>query len=133
MTDLEIAIANLGGHSICLCRNGDYFTEDGKGISPIMRLIDENRKLKGFSVADVIVGKAAAMLFVKEEIVSVYGKIMSYGAITFLEHHGIHFEYDELTKNIINHQGTDICPMEKTVDSLSDVNDAYKALLQKIK
>lgn len=132
MTDLEMAIANLEGHSICLCKNGDYFTEDGRGVSPIMRLIGENRNLKGYSVADVIVGKAAAILFVKEEITAVYGKTMSSGAIAFLKQHGIHCEYDILTKYIINRQGTDICPMEKIVAKISDVNEAYEALLKNL-
>ena len=74
MTDLEIAIANLKGHSICLCKKGEYFTDDGRGISPMMRFIAEGKELTGFCVADQIVGKAAAMLFVKAGVRGVYGK-----------------------------------------------------------
>ena len=39
MTDIEIAKENLHGHSICLCRNGEYFTDDGRSISPMMKFI----------------------------------------------------------------------------------------------
>lgn len=28
MTDIEIAIKNLDGHSICLCKDGEYFTDE---------------------------------------------------------------------------------------------------------
>ena len=128
MTDLEIAIQNLDGHSICLCRNGDYFTDDGRGISPMMRFIAEGKELDGYSAADVIVGKAAAILFVRCSIVSVHGKVMSEGGKAYLEKHNIPCSYDILTKQIINRQGTDICPMEKAVSEIDDTETGYIAL-----
>ena len=60
MNDIEIAKAELKDHSICICKDGRFFTDDGRGISPMMRFIAEERDLIGSSVADVIVGKAAA-------------------------------------------------------------------------
>ena len=128
MTDIEIAKENLHGHSICLCRNGEYFTDDGRGISPMMKFIAENRDLAGYSVADVIVGKAAAMLFVKAGISEVYGETMSRTGAEFLKMHNIPFSYGTMTEKIINRVGTDICPMEKTVADISDAREAYAAL-----
>lgn len=132
MTDIEIAIKNLEGHSICLCKNGEYFTDDSKGISPMMKFIAEKKDLSGYSVADIIVGKAAVILFVKAGIVSVYGKVMSEAAKLFLEEHGISYGYDTLTKKIINRSGTDVCPMEKTVTNISDTEKGYIALKEKL-
>ena len=132
MTDIEIAIANLDGHSICLCRGGEFFTDDGRGISPMMRFISEVRDLSGYSAADVIVGKAAAMLFAKAGIDSVHGRAMSESGKAFLETHGIPCSYDVLTDRIINRKGTDICPMEKTVADIDDPETAYTALAKKI-
>ncbi len=132
MTDTEIAIRGLEGHSICLCRGGEFFTDDGRGISPMMRFISEGRDLTGYSVADVIVGKAAAMLFTKAGIVSVHGRVMSESGKAFLETHGIPCSYDVLTDRIINRKGTDICPMEKTVADIDDPETAYTALAKKI-
>lgn len=83
MTDIEIAVKNLEGHSICLCKNSKYFTDDSKGINPMMKFIAEKKNLSGYSAADIIVGKAAAILFVKAEIISVYGKVMSKAAKLF--------------------------------------------------
>lgn len=128
MTDLETAKAHLDGHSICLCKDGDHFTDDGRGISPMMRFIAQGKDLKGYAAADMIVGKAAAMLFVKAGITAVYGKTMSLGAKGFLKQHGIDCTFDTLTEKIINRQGTDICPMEKTVAQINDVGEAYDAL-----
>ncbi len=47
MTDLDTAKAHLSGHSLCLCKDGAWFTDDGRGISPMLRLIGENRGLRG--------------------------------------------------------------------------------------
>lgn len=132
MTDIETAKENLDGHSICLCRGGEIITDDGRGISPMMRFLAERRDLTGYAAADVIVGKAAALLFVKAGIVCVHGKTMSVSARDLLEHHSIPCSYDTLTEKIINRQGTDICPMEKTVEAISDADEAYEALGRKL-
>lgn len=129
MTDIETAIENLDGHSICLCRDGEYFTDDRRGISPMMGFIAEGRDLRGYSAADVIVGKAAAMLFVKAGIICVHGKTMSESGKAYLEAHDIPCTYDILTDMIINRQGTDICPMEKAVAGIDDIESGYKALI----
>lgn len=132
MTDIETAKENLDGHSICLCRGGEIITDDGRGISPMMRFLAERRDLTGYDAADVIVGKAAALLFVKAGIVCVHGKTMSVSARDLLEQHSIPCSYDTLTEKIINRQGTDICPMEKTVEAISDADEAYEALGRKL-
>lgn len=129
MTDLEIAKANLKGHSICLCKNGEYFTDDGRGISPMMRFIAGGKELTGFCAADQIVGKAAAMLFVKAGVRGVYGKTMSHSGKAFLEANNIPCSYDILTDRIVNRQGTDICPMEKAVADINDADEGYKNLV----
>ena len=128
MTDIELAKTNLDGHSICLCRDGEIITDDGRGISPMMKFIAEEKDLTGFSTADVIVGKAAAMLFVKAGIVCVHGKTMSESGKAYLGTHGIPCTYDILTEKIINRQGTDICPMEKAVMNIDDTEKGYEAL-----
>ena len=132
MTDIEIAVNNLSGHSVCLCRNGEYFTDDGRGISPMMGFIAEGRELHGYSAADVIVGKAAAMLFVKAGIVCVHGEVMSESGKLYLEKHGIPCTYDTLTEQIINREGTDICPMEKTVADIDDAETGYDMLKKRL-
>ena len=131
MTDLAIAVQHLAGHSLCLCRDGECITDDGRGISPMMTFIGKGRSLAGYAAADVIVGKAAAMLFVKAGISAVYGKVMSEAARVFLTARSIPCEYETLTQRIINRAGTDICPMEKTVAAIDDENEGYAALLVK--
>ena len=131
MTDIEIAKENLAGYSICLCRDGEIIADDGRGISPMMRFINEGRDLSGYSVADIIVGKAAAMLFVKAGIKEVYGRVTSIDGRNYLIRHNIPCSWDTLTENIINRKGDDICPMEKTVAEIEDAEQGYLALKRK--
>lgn len=132
MTDIELAKERLEGHSICLCKGGDIITDDGRGISPMMKFIGMEKDLKSYSAADMIVGKAAAMLFVKAEICAVHGKVMSEAASKYLEAHHIPHSYDKLTEQIINRTGDNICPMEAAVANVSDPEEGYKALFNKI-
>ena len=128
MNDAELAKAELRDHSICICKDGRFFTDDGRGISPMMRFIAEGLDLAGSSAADVIVGKAAAMLFVKAGIAEIYGRVTSKTARDYLCDRGIPCSYDTLTDRIINRKGDDICPMEKTVADIDDPEEGYEAL-----
>lgn len=132
MTDIEIAKANLNGHSICLCKDGEWFTDDGRGISPMMRFLAEGRELSGYSVANVIVGKAAAMLFVKAGIREVCGEVMSVAAREYLKSRDIRCEYSILTEKIINRKGDGICPMEQAVADIDDPDEGYRALQKRM-
>ena len=132
MTDTELAKQNLPGHSICLCKNGIFITDDGRGISPMMKFIAAGRDLSGYSAADIIVGKAAAMLFVKAKIKEVYAQTLSVSGAEYLEKHGIPYTYNTLTEKIVNRQGTDICPMEKAVMDITDTEQGYNTLKARI-
>lgn len=132
MTDLQTAVMNLGGHSVCLCKSGEWFTADGRGIAPVLKLMAERGDLSGHSAADIIVGKAAAMLFIKAGISAVHGRVMSEAGKKYLEERGIPCTWDTLTEKIINRAGTDVCPMEKTVADIEDAELGYKALRAKV-
>ncbi|MDE7182051.1 MAG: DUF1893 domain-containing protein, partial [Clostridia bacterium] len=95
--------------------------------------IADSVDLAGYSVADKVVGKAAAMLFVKCGIKQVFAKTLSKNGKKILERFGIPYEYETLTEKIINRDGTDICPMEKTVLNIEDVEEGYTALKNKLK
>ena len=132
MTDLEIAKAHLEGHSICLCLNGELITDDGRGISPMIKLAEQGVDLKGYSAADLIVGKAAAMLFTRAGVRAVYGRVMSSAALDYLKQRGILCEYDTLASQIINRRGDGSCPMEATVADIEDPNVGYLRLRQRL-
>ncbi len=133
MSDLENAKIALKGHTIALCKGDKILTSDKKGITPMVEFIDSGINLKGYSVADLIVGKAVAMLYVKAEIVAVYAKTISKSAIQVLKNNHISFYYDILTDKIINRKGNDLCPMEKVVLDIDNVDTAYHLIKNKLK
>lgn len=99
----------------------------------MMSFIGANVDLRGFSVADLVVGKAAAMLFVKCGIAGVFAKVLSESGKAVLEKHDVPFEFEVLTEKIINRAGTDICPMEKAVSDAEDPEAAYLLLCERLK
>ena len=132
MNDLQIAKNNLSGHTICLCKNGECLYSEKKGIAPMMDLIASGANLEGYSVADLVVGKAAALLFVKCGIKNVFAKTLSENGKKILERFGIDYEYETLAEKIINRAGPDICPMEKAVANTDDSEEAFKILKNKL-
>ena len=132
MTDLQIAKNNLAGHTICLCKDGNCLYSESRGIAPMMDFIGAGTDLAGYSAADLVVGKAAALLFVKSGIKSVFAKTLSEGGKRILELYGVDFEYELLTEKIINRAGTDICPMEKAVAGTNDPEEGYLILKNKL-
>ena len=132
MTDLQIAKNNLPGHTICLSKDGKCIYNEARGIAPMMSFIADGMDLSGYSVADLVVGKAAALLFVKSGIKSVFAKTLSQNGKNIMEHYGIDYEYEVLTEKIINRAGTDICPMEKAVANTENPEEAYLILKDKL-
>lgn len=132
MTDLQTAKENLSGHTICLCKDGKCIFSDKRGIAPMMEFIAAGKDLSGYSVADLVVGKAAALLFVKCKIKSVFAKTLSFGGKDILEQNGVEYTFETLTDKIINRTKTDVCPMEKAVCNTSDPEEAYLLIRAKL-
>ena len=132
MTDLQTAKNNLEGHTICLCKEGKCLFSEKHGIAPMMDFIADGVDLSGYSVADLVVGKAAALLFVKCKIKRVFAKTLSESAKRVLELYGVDYEFETLTQKIINRGGTDICPMEKAVTGTDDIEEGYSIIQNKL-
>ena len=108
------------------------FTSGKKGVAPLIELIDSGDDYNGCIAADRIVGKAAALLYVKLGAVEVYAEVLSKAAIGVLESNGIKFSYNSIVEFIHNRQGDGMCPMEMTVTDISDPDTAVIALKEKI-
>lgn len=132
MTDLELAINRLAGHTLVLCRDGDVIVSDERGVAPMVGFLREGRQLSGYSAADRVIGKAAAMLFVKAGVREVYAYIMSKSAVAVLTAHGVPFSYGKLTYRIMNRDNTGLCPMESTVSVTDDVDTGVEMIFRKL-
>ena len=110
MTDIEKAVSCLPGHTLALCKNGEVILSDKRGVAPMADFLQEGCVLEGWSAADRIVGRAAAMLFSLLGVSAVYGAVMSEGGRDYLESRGIRAEYGVLVPQIINRAGNGVCP-----------------------
>ena len=128
MSDIDRAKAALRGHSVAVCRAGEVMTRDGRGIAPLLAIASEESALRGASVADLIVGKAAAMLMVRAGVSEVYAEVMSEAGERTLSEHDIPHSCGLLVPYIIDRTGKDVCPMERAVADVSDPAEAYAVL-----
>lgn len=132
MSDLERAKELLTGSANCvLVKGGIVYISKKSGIAPMLDFLGAGMPLEGFAAADRIVGKAAAMLFVRAGVGTVYGEVMSRSGSEYLKAHGVGHSWGQLVDVIINRAGTGMCPMEQTVLSLDDYRDAFGALSAK--
>ncbi|WP_075559410.1 DUF1893 domain-containing protein [Parabacteroides timonensis] len=94
--------------------NGEAIsTFNGRGISDLYRLSKENAgMLHGASVADKVVGKAAAALMIAGGVKEVFADIASTHALSLLDKYGVKVRYAKEVPHIINRTNTGWCPME---------------------
>ena len=116
------------GAAIALVRGDDVFSSDRKGIAPLLEFAESNKDLSGFSAADKIVGKAAALLYCYVGISEVYANVISRSACSVLSAAGISFSYDTLADYIVNRNGDGMCPMEVAVKDIAEPSQAIHAL-----
>ncbi len=96
-----------------------------RGVAPILNIIDENPQLlNGASIADKVIGKAAAMLLVRYGVAEIHAVLISEKALSYLKNKSVTVTYETTTEHIINRDKTDMCPMEKCVLDISDENKA---------
>ena len=119
----EITLAAVCGERV--------LTYSGRTVKQLLALA-EGDALKGASVADKIVGKAAALLLIKCGVKEVYAKTASRAAEAVLKRHGVPFSYGVMTDCILNRDGTGPCPMEATVADIEDCELAFTALNAKV-
>ena len=118
--------------TLVFVKGNDIVDSTLSGIKPLINFLNEGKDLSGYSLADKIVGKAQAMLAVKAGIAEIYTKVLSKAGKDILDKYHIPYTYDVLTEQIINRKGTDICPMEKVVKDIDDIEKAYNALKEKV-
>lgn len=117
------------GTSVVLMKDEKILHQkDGRGIRPLLDLYEEEPEdFQGSIIIDRLIGKAAAMIVHAGGAQAVYGYTMSEGAISYLEGK-IPYAFHEKVHVIKNSDGTDLCPMEKTVQDITDPYEGIKEL-----
>ena len=124
------ALIKKGSVSCVAIKNEEIIhTADGRGVSPLIALLDASPELlKGSLIVDRIIGKAAAMVLTCGGAGAVYGLTMSVAAEDYLASRGIGAQYDNLIETITNRAGDGVCPLERSVFDIDDANEGLARL-----
>ena len=91
MLDLESAKKKLteSGYTCVLCKGDAVFCSRIRGVAPLLEFLDSERSFCGFSAADKVVGKGAALLYVLLGVSAVHATVISVAAYAVLREAGI--------------------------------------------
>jgi len=122
-TDSTIAVVSVD----------DVFTSHERGVKPLIHFLTGKKGfLKGASVADKVIGKAAALLMALGEIKEVHTLIISEPAIKVFEKYNIPCFYDKKVDRIINRTGDGLCPMETLCLDVDNPAEAFTKIKEKL-
>ena len=134
MNHLERArvLLNREPYRLVLCGGDSTYIDTRRGVAPLLALLDDGGDLTGFSVADRVVGKAAAFLYLRLGVASVYAPVMSQPAYDLLTAHGVSASADTRVSAIRNRAGDGFCPMETVCLPLTDPAEAESAIRKRL-
>lgn len=113
----------------CVAIKADtMYTSKERGVKPLLVWLESGVDMQDASVADKVVGKAAAFLYVKLQIKELYAGVISTPACAVLERHGISVEYGKKVDVIENRTHTGYCPMETATLAIEDADEALVAI-----
>lgn len=119
------------GWACVLCRGEELHTGTAHGVRPLLQFLESGTDLQGFSAADRVIGKAAALLLLYAGVKAVYSPTMSEEALRVLREHGVSASCDQTVPGILNRTKTGPCPMEACVAEIEDPQKAFFALREK--
>lgn len=123
------------GKAECVVIRGSRtFSEHGRGVAPLLEFLDHREAgfLRGATVVDKVIGRAAAMIAIFGGATRVHGELMSEDGKALLESHGVTVTYGTLVPRILNADRSDLCPLEKSVEGIDDPEQALTALRKRI-
>lgn len=132
MRDLKLAKKTLRENNLSLViikQAGSLFESSASGIAGLLQAIEElQEELHESSVADRVVGRAAALLLAYSHVKEVYAATLSDEGLKVLKAHSVPVEHDDLVPKILDREGKNICPFEEFSLSINSVDEAHPRL-----
>lgn len=116
MADRQKAIDTLRREqcSLVVANGGSTAIFRRRGVRDLLDILTkEPALLRGAFVADKVVGKGAAALMVEGGVSGLYAEVISRPALQMLRNAGVSVSFGLCVPNIINREGTGICPVER--------------------
>ena len=93
--------------------------EQGRGVQPLLKLLDAG-KLRRALVVDKVIGRAAAAICLVGRVRKVHALVMGEDAAALLHAHGVLATPDRTVPRILNRDQSASCPLEARVEKLED-------------
>lgn len=116
-------------YTCVVLNNDEIYTSRDRGVKPLLDWYG-NVNFQDAYVADKVVGKAAAFLYVLFKIKELYATVISEPAYQVLMDNNINVCFDEKVKAIRNRDNTGFCPMETAVWNIDNPTEAYNAIIE---
>lgn len=130
--DLDLAKLRLKQENLALViakRGKVIFETSSHGIDGLLRAMEVlNKEMHGSSIADKIVGKAAALLCVYAEVVAVFAVTASEKGIQVLRSNKVLCQFENRVPHILDSKRNEICPFENLVVDILDPKEAYEKI-----
>lgn len=121
-------LLNINDHTCVFCDGQTILTDKRRGVRPLLDILESGRDVSDYSVADKVVGKAAAYLYCLLGIKHLYARVISQSALDVLTNAQVSVEYDELVPAIRNRANDGFCPMEQAVWNITNPTKALTAI-----
>ncbi len=135
-TDLDLARALLIAEkdaTLVAVRGDDIHVCRERGVKPLLKMIKSGCSLRGYAVADKVVGKAPALLYAVLGPDAVFSPVMSWTGRAVLLASGIATSYDTLVRHIQNRAKSGQCPMDSSVEGVWEPYEAVGVLMDRAK
>ena len=105
--DKKLAFALIKGGKV-------IYKSKKQRLAPLIFCLKKHKaQMRGATVFDKVVGRAAALLLIYGGVKKVMTPLISRGALIVLARGGAEIEYKKIVKRILNAAGEGLCPMEK--------------------
>lgn len=97
----------------CVIANGEIRMFRQRGVADLYELLSrEPEFLQGSSIADKVIGKAAAALMILGGVKEIYADVISEPALALLRETAVKVSFGQAVDHIINRTQTGWCPLE---------------------
>ncbi len=109
------------------------FRSASKGVRPHLEAIDAfGAHLRGTTMVDKIVGRAAALLILYSGAAKVHAGVINPGGRKLIEDAGVRLSFDKEIDHIKTVDGRIYCPFEAMVQGIDNPVQAYQAIVDKM-
>jgi hypothetical protein len=132
MLDKLIEILNQGNYSCVIGKGDEIRSFTRRGVIDLFELLNgtDSDFLNGASVADKVIGKAAASLLILGGVKEIYASTISTIALDFLHKNGVNAIFGNEVPHIVNRAHDGWCPLETATFHASTPAESLSAIAE---